>query len=64
MLIKKLRDTKISEKSGLIVLAIRRNDDIFIFNPKADEILRADDNMIVVGSKEQIMKLKEMSLDV
>jgi voltage-gated potassium channel len=61
---KKLRDTKISEKAGLIVLAIRRDEDIFIFNPKADEILRANDNMIVVGSKEQIEKLKQMSLDV
>jgi voltage-gated potassium channel len=61
---KKLRDTKISEKAGLIVLAIRRDEDIFIFNPKADEVLRANDNMIVVGSKEQIEKLKQMSLDV
>ncbi|BCR36255.1 potassium channel family protein [Mariniplasma anaerobium] len=61
---KKLRDTKISEKAGLIVLALRRDEDIFIFNPKADEVLRANDNMIVVGSKEQIEKLKQMSLDV
>lgn len=61
---KKLRDTKISEKAGLIVLAIRRDEDIFIFNPKADEVLRNKDNMIVVGSKEQIQKLKQMSLDI
>lgn len=61
---KKLRDTKISEKAGLIVLALRRDEDIFIFNPKADEVLKANDNMIVVGSKEQIEKLKQMSLDV
>lgn len=58
---KKLRDAKISEKAGLIVLAIRRNEDVFIFNPKADEILRQNDNMIVVGSKEQIQRLKEMA---
>lgn len=61
---KKLRETKISEKAGLIVLAIRRGEDVFIFNPKADEVLRVKDNMIVVGSKEKILKLKEMSLDI
>lgn len=58
---KKLRDAKISEKAGLIVLAIRRNEDVFIFNPKADEVLKMNDNMIVVGSKEQIQRLKEMA---
>jgi voltage-gated potassium channel len=62
---KKLRDAKISEKAGLIVLAIRRGEDeVFIFNPKADEILRLHDKMIVVGSKEQISTLKEMSKDI
>ena len=58
---KKLREAKISEKAGLIVLAIRRENDVFIFNPKADEVLKLDDKMIVVGSKEQIMSLKRMS---
>lgn len=61
---KKLRDAKISEKAGLIVLAIRREEDEFIFNPKADEVLRLDDKMIVVGSKEQIKKLSEMADDL
>lgn len=61
---KKLRDAKISEKAGLIVLAIRRENDVFIFNPKADEVLRLEDKMIVVGSKDQIKSLKRMSLDI
>ncbi len=61
---KKLRDAKISEKAGLIVLAIRRENDVFIFNPKADEVLRLDDKMIVVGSKDQIKSLKKMSKDI
>ncbi len=61
---KKLRDAKISEKAGLIVLAIRRENDVFIFNPKADEVLRLDDKMIVVGSKDQIKILKKMSMDI
>ena len=57
----RLRNTKISEKAGLIVLAIRRNNDEFIFNPKADEELQIHDHLIVVGSKEQIQKLTLMA---
>lgn len=56
---KKLRDTKISEKAGLIVLALRRDEDIFIFNPKADEVLKANDNMIVVVPKNKLKNLNK-----
>ncbi len=58
---KKLSEAKISEKAGLIVLAIRKEDDQFIFNPKAKEILENQDKMLVVGSKEQIATLREMA---
>jgi voltage-gated potassium channel len=61
---KKLRDARISEKAGLIVLAIRRDNDQFIFNPKADEILSLDDKMIVVGSKDQIKMLRQMAKEI
>ena len=61
---KKLRDTQISEKAGLIVLAIRRENDQFIFNPKANEILRLDDKMLVVGSKDQIKTLRQVSKEL
>jgi voltage-gated potassium channel len=57
----KLRNSGIADKAGLIVLAIRRGEEEFIFNPKADEILRTDDKMIVVGSKDQIKKLEMMA---
>ncbi len=58
---KKLSEAKISEKAGLIVLAIRKEEDRFIFNPKANEILNLDDKMLVVGSKEQIAVLQNMA---
>ena len=54
-----LRQAKISEKTGLIVLALRKEEkDEFIFNPKADQTLMAFDTMIVVGEKAQISKLE------
>ena len=58
---KKLKEAKISEKAGLVVLAIRRANDQFIFNPKADEMLAEEDKMIVVGSKKQISILRTMA---
>lgn len=59
---KTLREAKISEKTGLIVLAIRRDDvETFIFNPKAEEKLKPGDKMIVVGEKQQIYKLKDLA---
>jgi len=60
---KTLREADISNKIGLIVLAIRREDEEIIFNPKANEKLSVDDRMIVVGSKEQIEKISEIALD-
>lgn len=58
---KQLRETKISDRTGLIVLAIRRTNDQFIFNPKASEVLSENDKMLVVGSKEQINELRNIA---
>ncbi len=58
---KTLKDAKVSEKTGLIVLAIRRYEDEFIFNPTANEVLQPEDRLIVVGEKAQIDKLTELA---
>ncbi len=61
---KKLQDCKIPEKTGLIVLAIRRQSDgKFEFNPKMDAILQKKDHLIVIGEYEQIENLKKMARD-
>ncbi|QWC00092.1 potassium channel protein [Mycoplasmatota bacterium] len=60
---KSLREADISNKIGLIILAIRREDEKIIFNPKANEILSVDDRMIVVGSKDQIEQISGIALD-
>ncbi|MBN2504165.1 MAG: potassium channel protein [Bacilli bacterium] len=60
---KTLRQADISNKIGLIVLAIRREEEKLIFNPKANEVLTVGDGLIVVGSKEQITKISEVALD-
>ena len=61
---KKLKDCRIPEKTGLIVLAIRRNvNDKFEFNPKMDAIIEKKDHLIVIGEYDQIKKLKDLAKD-
>ena len=62
---KKLRDCKIPEKTGLIVLAIRRHrNDKFEFNPKMDATIEKKDHLIVIGEYEQIRNLKDLAKDM
>ncbi len=61
---KKLGECKIPEKTGLIVLAIRKEKDgEFQFNPKVDVTLNKKDHIIVIGEYDQIQKLKELAKD-
>lgn len=60
---KTLKEANIKGQTGLIVLAIRTSDkdSDFDFNPSASTKLSADDRLIVVGEKDQIIKLKELA---
>lgn len=60
---KALKDSKIADKTGLVILAIRKDEDIdsFIFNPTASTLLEAGDKMIVIGEKDQIMALEKLA---
>ena len=58
---KTLVDVRIPEKTGLIVLAIRKkSDDRWIFNPSSNEVLRAGDVMVVLGTEEQVEVLRRL----
>ncbi len=60
-----LKNCKIPEKTGLIVLAIRKHSgDSFQFNPKTDTILEVKDKLIVIGEYEQIKKLKDLAKEI
>ena len=60
----KLKDSRIAEVTGLVILALRKADsrETFIFNPKAQTLLEANDKMIVIGEKAQIEQLRTMSM--
>jgi len=59
-----LREAQIPQKTGLIVLAIRTKvGDNWIFNPKSDMLLQEGDIMVVLGTQEQVDKLKKLSIE-
>ncbi len=61
---KNLRESKIPEKTGLIILAIKKHDqDKLSFNPSSDELLEKGDIMIVLGDKEQVENLRNIAKD-
>lgn len=59
---KRLKDSQIPQKTGLIVLAIKKEgSDELSFNPSSDEILNEGDAMIVLGKGEQVDELRKMA---
>lgn len=62
---KSLVEAKIPEKTGLIVLAIKKgNSEELSFNPSSYEILEEGDIMVVLGEEEQVNNLREMANDL
>lgn len=58
---KKLMDVKIPEKTGLIILAIRKKvNDEWIFNPSSSELLKVGDIMVVLGTENQVKELRKL----
>lgn len=56
---KMLKDTNISSKLNLLVVAIRRRNGEMIFNPPADITILSGDLLIVIGKAEPMRKLIE-----
>ena len=57
-----LRDARIPQETGLIVIALRKRKDEahrFVFNPVADTRLETGDEMIVLGQPDQVAKLRK-----
>lgn len=61
---KTLKEARIPERTGLIVLAIKKQDEeILRFNPGPQEKLEAADKMLVLGMEEQVDKLRKMACE-
>ncbi len=61
---KTLKEAKIPERTGLIVLAIRKKGkEQPKLNPSSDEVLEEGDAMIVLGKEEQVNELRDLACD-
>ncbi|MEO0198326.1 MAG: potassium channel protein [candidate division WOR-3 bacterium] len=55
---KSLRECRLREKYGALVIAIKRNDKTII-NPSPDEVIKAKDTLVVIGDPTMIEKMKK-----
>ncbi|MFW6196807.1 MAG: cation:proton antiporter regulatory subunit [Thermoplasmatota archaeon] len=53
---RKLKNSKIREKTGTTVIGIRKGDE-FIPNPGSDVLIKPNDRLIVIGKIDNIHKL-------
>lgn len=57
-----LRDSRIRDKTGLLVVSIKKPGmDTFIYNPSPDEVLVEDTVLIVIGSVDEVAQLKQLA---
>ncbi|WP_457568002.1 potassium channel family protein [Desulfurobacterium sp.] len=57
---KLLKDVQIPQKTGVIVIGIKREDGSFILNPVSTTMLLKGDTIIIIGTTEQFEKLKKL----
>lgn len=55
-----LSDSPIRQEMNVIIVAIYRENDDFIYNPRSSTILAANDRLIAIGQTEGLAKLNEM----
>ena len=56
---KSLVDAAVRQRFGVIVVAIRRMDGVMEFNPAPDALIRAGDELVVLGRPENVKALEE-----
>jgi voltage-gated potassium channel len=54
---KTVRSTQIRDRTGALVLAIRRPDGAFVTNPSPEDVIEAGDVLISVGTADQLESL-------
>ncbi len=57
---KTLRDLKIETRTGMFILAIRRVDGKWVYNPAGDTVLKESDLLIMRGPREGEEKMREI----
>ena len=59
-----LKNANIQEQTGLVVLAIRYTDGVFLYNPPGDKLVEAGDALLVIANQQQLRALRKLTGDV
>lgn len=57
---KKIKESQIKQKTGAMVVAIKRGKE-FISNPGADDMIQSNDTLIVLGTRAQLENLEKLA---
>lgn len=56
-----IRDAQIAQKTGLIILAMKRKDEALKLNPPSSFVFQLGDKMLVMGEVEKMQKLQQLA---
>ena len=59
-----LKNANIQEQTGLVVLAIRYTDGVFLYNPPGDKLVEAGDALLVIANQQQLRALRKLTGDL
>ena len=59
-----LKNANIQEQTGLVVLAIRYTDGVFLYNPPGDKLIEAGDALLVIANQRQLQTLRKLTGDL
>ncbi len=54
-----LKDAKIPQNTGMLIVAVLKKGEKFIYNPSSSTTIESGDILIVLGKEDQVSKLKE-----
>ncbi|MFO8047499.1 MAG: potassium channel protein [Desulfosudaceae bacterium] len=57
-----LMDSRIRQRFNIIIIAIRKSDETMIFNPSPEEVIQANDTIIVVGEDNSLARFNQTVL--
>ena len=58
---KSLADAQIRQRAGAMILALKRDDGSYLFNPAPEDVIRANDCLIAIGGAEHLKKLEHLA---
>ena len=56
-----LKDSRLRQEHGVIVVAIKKGSGRMVFNPPSDTLLETDDTLVVIGDRQHLDQLEKLA---